>query len=686
MPNRLANETSPYLLQHAGNPVDWYPWGDEAFEKARSEDKPILLSVGYSSCHWCHVMAHESFEDRTTAALMNDYFVNIKVDREERPDVDSVYMTAVQALTGSGGWPMTVFMDAEGRPFYAGTYFPPDDGHGRPGFGRLLSFLHEKWMSAREEVLSSAETISHHLKLAAERVPGPGEAPSHQTASRAVELFGEAFDMEWGGFGAAPKFPSPSNLAFLLSVHAREKESEVGQSALDMVVHTLRAMATGGMYDQLGGGFSRYSVDGEWMVPHFEKMLYDNAQLARVYLNAYQVTKDEGFARIVRETLDFLLEEMRDDEGGFYAALDADSEGIEGKYYVWTAEEIREVAGDDAQLVLAWYGVTRDGNFRDPHNPELVGRNVLSARANLEGLVMRFSMPPETVLERVEAAAEAMLAVRAKRVPPALDDKVLTSWNGLAMAAFAEAGRVLGEVRYQVAAAELAAFIRSSAWREGRLSHTWKAGQAKVEGMLDDYCFVGLGLVELFKLTGDMALLEWARELWEAVLSRFRDVEGGGFFETPADSEPLLLRQKAFFDAATPSGNGAAALLGLWLGRYYGRNDWELQAEEVAGQVADHLLRTVAGFGTILQVIEFLATPGRELVIVGPPERRVAFEDAAATRFLPWTAIAPTADADGLPMFEGREPTGDAALAYVCENMMCLMPARTPEELVALLG
>ncbi|MCC6266428.1 MAG: thioredoxin domain-containing protein [Dehalococcoidia bacterium] len=686
MPNRLANETSPYLLQHAGNPVDWYPWGDEAFEKARTEDKPILLSVGYSSCHWCHVMAHESFEDRTTAALMNDYFVNIKVDREERPDVDSVYMTAVQALTGSGGWPMTVFMDAEGRPFYAGTYFPPDDGHGRPGFGRLLSFLHEKWMSAREEVLSSAETISHHLKVAAERVPGPGEAPSHQTASRAVELFGEAFDTEWGGFGAAPKFPSPSNLAFLLSVHAREKESEVGQSALDMVVHTLRAMATGGMYDQLGGGFSRYSVDGEWMVPHFEKMLYDNAQLARVYLNAYQVTKDEGFARIVRETLDFLLEEMRDDEGGFYAALDADSEGIEGKYYVWTAEEIREVAGDGAQLVLAWYGVTRDGNFRDPHNPELVGRNVLSARANLEDLVMRFSMPPETVLERVEAAAEAMLAVRAKRIPPALDDKVLTNWNGLAMAAFAEAGRVLGEVRYQVAAAELAAFIRSSVWREGRLSHTWKAGQAKVEGMLDDYCFVGLGLVELFKLTGDMALLEWARELWEAVLSRFRDVEGGGFFETPAASEPLLLRQKAFFDAATPSGNGAAALLGLWLGRYYGRNDWELQAEEVAGQVADHLLRAVAGFGTILQVIEFLATPGRELVIVGPPERRVAFEDAAATRFLPWTAIAPTADADGLPMFEGREPSGDAALAYVCENMMCLMPARTPEELVALLG
>ncbi len=686
MPNRLANETSPYLLQHADNPVDWFPWGDEAFAKARAEDKPILLSVGYSSCHWCHVMAHESFEDAATAAVMNEHYVNIKVDREERPDVDSVYMSAVQALTGSGGWPMTVFMDVEGRPFYAGTYFPPDEGHGRPGFRRLLRFIAEKWRTGREEVLGSAEKISEHLQNATRRTPGAGDAPSFETTNRAVELFGEVFDMEWGGFGMAPKFPSPTNLQFLLTVYAREKESELGQSALEMVLHTLRAMATGGMYDQLGGGFARYSVDGEWMVPHFEKMLYDNAQLARLYLNAYQVTGDEGFARVVRETLDFLLSEMRDSEGGFHAALDADSEGIEGKYYVWTADELKAVLGDDdAQLAAAWYGVTRDGNFSDPHHPELTGRNVLSARASLDDLAVRFSLDPETVLDRVEAARQKLLDVRAQRVRPGLDDKVLTSWNGLALAAFAEAGRVLGEIRYQVAAAEVAAFLRSSVWIDERLRHTWKGDAARVPGMLEDYAYVGLGLVELYKLTGDIALLEWARDLWDVIQTQFHDDAGGGYFETPGDGEQLLLRQKPFFDSATPSGNGSAALLGLWLGRYYSRSDWERPAEEVVAQVADHLLRAVTGFGTILQAIEFFASPSRELVIVGEPERRLALEDAAAAKFLPWVAIAPTPDADGLPMFEGREPASDEPVAYVCENMMCLMPARAPEELAAML-
>ncbi len=685
MPNRLAHESSPYLLQHADNPVDWYPWGEEAFAKARAEDKPILLSVGYSACHWCHVMAHESFESPVTAELMNRYFVNVKVDREERPDVDGVYMTAVQALSGSGGWPMTVFMAPDGRPFYAGTYFPPDDGHGRPGFGRLLEFLGEKWSADREEVMGSAEKITAHLLKATQRVPGAGDDPSHETTNRAVESFGEVFDAEWGGFGMAPKFPSPTNLAFLLSVYAREKESELGQSALEMVLHTLRAMATGGMYDQLSGGFSRYSVDGEWMVPHFEKMLYDNVQLARVYLNAFQVTGDEGFARIVRETLDFLLDEMRDPAGGFHAALDADSEGIEGKFYVWTADEIRAIAGEDAQLVLAWFGVTRDGNFRDPHHPDLTARNVLSARASLDELVQRFNLSEADLLRRIEIVSENLLAARSLRVRPGLDDKVLTSWNGLSLAAFAEAGRVLGEIRYQVAAAELAGFLRASVWVDGRLMHSWKGGTAKVDGMLEDYTYVGLGLVELFKVTGDVALLDWARELWQQVLTRFHDDGAGGFFETASDGEQLLLRQKPFFDSATPSGNGSAALLGLWLARYYSRADWERYTEEVVAQVADHLLRAVTGFGTLLQAIEFFASPSRELVIVGSPEARIHLEQAAAARFLPWVAIAPTPDADGLPMFEGREPTGDDALAYVCENMMCLMPARAPEALSAML-
>ncbi len=685
MPNRLANETSPYLLQHADNPVDWFPWGEDPFAKARAEGKPILLSVGYSSCHWCHVMAHESFEDPATAALMNEHYVNIKVDREERPDVDSVYMNAVQALTGSGGWPMTVFMDGDGRPFYAGTYFPPNDGHGRPGFGRLLQFIAEKWDTGRAEVLASATSITEHLQNATRRVPGAGDDPSFETTNRAVELFGEVFDMEWGGFGVAPKFPSPTNLQFLLTVYARDKETERGQSALEMVLHTLRAMATGGMYDHLGGGFSRYSVDGEWMVPHFEKMLYDNAQLARLYLNAYQVSGDEGFARVARETLDFLLSEMRDAEGGFHAALDADSEGIEGKYYVWTADELKAVLGDGVQLAAAWFGVTRDGNFQDPHHPELTGRSVLSARADVEELAQRFGLKSEDVFDRIDAARQKLLEARALRVRPGLDDKVLTSWNGLALAAFAEAGRVLGDIRYQVAAAEVAAFLRSSVWIDGRLRHTWKAGEARVDGMLEDYAYVGLGLVELYKLTGDVALLDWARDLWDVIHAQFHDDSSGGYFETPADGEPLLLRQKPFFDSATPSGNGSAALLGLWLGRYYSRSDWERPTEEVVAQVADHLLRAVTGFGTILQAIEFFASPSKELVIVGAPERRIALEAAAAAKYLPWVAIAPTPDSDGLPMFEGREPTSDEPLAYVCENMMCLMPARTPEELSAML-
>lgn len=686
MPNRIANETSPYLLQHANNPVDWYPWGDEAFAMARDADKPVLLSVGYSSCHWCHVMAHESFEDPVTADLMNRYFVNIKVDREERPDVDSVYMTAVQALTGSGGWPMTVFMTPDGRPFYAGTYFPPEDGHGRPGFRRVLQFLHEKWTEDRGKVLESAQSLTEHLQAASARVAGPGASISYETANAAVERIAEHYDTTWGGIGTAPKFPAPSNLEFLLAVHHREgSATEVGQAALEMVLHTLRAMATGGMYDQLGGGFARYSVDERWMVPHFEKMLYDNAQLARLYLHAYQVTGDEGLARIVRETLDFLLREMQDPAGGFHAALDADSEGIEGKYYVWTIEQVRDVLGDDTDLAIGWYGLTPEGNFHDPHHPELAGRNVLSARPDLAALLSRFGLDEEQLLDRIDGIQARLLQARGQRVRPGLDDKVLTSWNGLALAAFAEAARVLDEPEYGLAAVRLAAFLRESCFQGGRLLHTWKGGVAKVEGMLEDYAYVGLGLVELYKLTGEIDHLEWARDLLDNILKRFRDAERGGFYETPDDGEALIVRQKPFFDAATPSGNGAAALFALWMGRYYGPAAWEHVADEVVANVADHLLQAVTGFGTILQAIEFALAPHREIAIVGDVLERGPLERVVAARFLPWTVIAPSADGEGLPVFEGREPTGEA-LAYVCENMTCQMPARTPGELVTRLG
>jgi len=686
MSNRLADETSPYLLQHAGNPVDWHPWGDEAFAKARTEDMPILLSVGYSACHWCHVMAHESFEDPATAELMNGYFVNIKVDREERPDVDSVYMAAVQALSGSGGWPMTVFMTPDGRPFYAGTYFPPQDGHGRPGFPRLLQFLHEKWTEDREEVLESAQSLTEHLQRTAEMATGPGAAISHATTNAAVERLAEHYDTTWGGIGGAPKFPGPSSLEFLLAVHYREgRATEIGQAALEMALHTLRAMATGGMYDQLGGGFARYSVDERWMVPHFEKMLYDNAQLARLYLHAYQVTGDEGLSRIARETLDFLLREMQDPAGGFHAALDADSEGIEGKYYVWTIDQVREVLGEDVELASAWYGLTPEGNFHDPHHPELGGRNVLSARPAVAGLLSRFGLAEEELLDRMDGIQALLLNARDGRVRPGLDDKVLTSWNGLALAAFAEAARVLDEPEYGLAALRLAAFLRESCWRDGRLFHTWKGGMARVDGMLEDYAYVGLGLVELYKLTGDLDHLDWARDLLDVILARFTDADGGGFFETPDDGESLIVRQKPFFDAATPSGNGAAALFALWMGRYYGPAAWEKVIEGVVASAGSHLLQAVTGAGTILQAMEFACSPHREIAIVGDALERRPLERVVAQRFLPWTVIAPSTDGEGLPIFEGRSPAGEA-LAYVCENMACRMPARTAAELASQLA
>ncbi len=685
MPNRLAAETSPYLLQHAENPVDWYPWGPEAFERARAEDKPILLSVGYSSCHWCHVMAHESFEDPATAELMNRLFINIKVDREERPDVDAVYMAAVQAISGQGGWPMTVFLTPDGQPFYAGTYFPPEDAHGRPGFRRVLQFLADKWQTDRQRILESAAGLTEHLRAAASRRAGPGDGIAPETTARAVEAFAEAFDTTWGGFGSAPKFPSPSNLEFLLAYGTAHRDTREGDGALAMALHSLRAMATGGMYDQVGGGFARYSVDDAWVVPHFEKMLYDNAQLARLYLHAYQLTADGGFARIVHETLEFLLREMRHPAGCFYAALDADSEGIEGRYYLWTLAELERVLGPDAPLAAAWYGVTPAGNFHDPHHPELTGRNVLTARPDVEDLERRFGLTQDELLDRLESIQERLFYARQERVPPGLDDKVLTSWNGLALAAFAEAGRVLDEPAYLSAATGLATFLRDHAWRDGTLFHTWKAGEARVPGLLEDYTYLGLGLVELYRSTGDIAWLEWARDLWLATRERFLDPETGTFFDTASDAEQLIVRQRSFFDAPTPSGNAAAALLGLWLGRYYGVPAWEHTIEQVVAAVADHLLRAVTGFGAILQAIEFALAPHREIVIVGDARARARFEQVVSRHYLPFTLLAPTADARGLPLFEGREP-GPEPVAYVCEAMTCAAPARSPAELEAQLG
>ncbi|MSQ29099.1 MAG: thioredoxin domain-containing protein [Dehalococcoidia bacterium] len=683
--NRLAGESSPYLRQHAENPVDWYPWGEEAFARARSDGKPIILSVGYSACHWCHVMAHESFEDPTIAGLMNDWFVNIKVDREERPDVDAVYMTVTQALTrGQGGWPMTVFLTPDLKPFYAGTYFPAVDAHGRTAFPRLLELIHTAWEADREKVVDDAAKITTQLQEATHRAnsgSGSGTAIDAALPTRVVEALRNEFDEEWGGFGHAPKFPSPSNLEFLLAYYASHPDDPLEPSGLDLVTHTLRRMMDGGIYDHLGGGFHRYSVDARWLVPHFEKMLYDNAQLARLYLHAFQITGDPAFERVVRETLAYLEREMLDRAGGFYAAQDADTEGIEGKFFVWSPAQIDTVLGaEDGHIFRTVYAVTDAGNFEDPHHPEFGRQNILHRPRPLDDSASELGIDVATLEARLLAMRDQLLAERETRVHPGLDDKVLASWNGLALAAFAECGRVLGDSHYVEIATGTATFLRRQMWDAGLL-HTWKDGETKVDGLLEDYAYVGLGLLELFKTTGDIAHLHWAQRLLDDALDHFHDEEGGGFFESPLDGEELLLRQKPFFDAATPSGNGAMALFSTWLARYTGNEEWETIGIEVLALVAGQFQRAVTGFGSTLLALDLIAAPPREVAIVGAPELRAPFEREVARRFLPTTVIVPAASGGLLPVLEGRGVALGEATAYVCEAMACGQPARTPDML-----
>jgi uncharacterized protein len=686
MPNRLANETSPYLRQHADNPVDWYPWGEEAFRAAKETDRPILLSVGYSTCHWCHVMAHESFEDPAIAALMNEWFINVKVDREERPDVDSVYMTALQAMTGQGGWPMTIFLTPEGKPFFAGTYFPPEDAHGRPSFRRVLEAVHRAWTLDRAKVLESADHVAAELKRFA-AASGRRGAVGEDVLDRAVDALRAVFDPEWGGFGSAPKFPSAPTLEFLLLHHARlEHAGRPDPGPWYMVRETLRQMACGGIYDQLGGGFARYSVDARWVVPHFEKMLYDNAQLLRLYAVAWQVDRDPLWARIVQETAAYLQRELLGPEGGFFSAQDADSEGIEGKFYLWTLDELRRILGPDADLAAAAFGVTEEGNFFDPHHPELRGRNVLTRRYDPRALAERFGLSAVELEARVEEMRERLFRARSERVPPATDDKVLASWNGLAIAAFAEAGRIFGDDTLVGIARTAASFLREQMWTGSELRHTYKDGVARVPGLLEDYAYVGLGLVSLYQATGELAWLLWARELWQTLLERFRDEAGGGFFETPRDGEELLLRQKPLFDASTPSGNGAAGQLAWWIGRYFGDPQAIRAAEDVVSILGPDLARAPNGLGALLSVAELLLAPHEELAIVGPRTQRAAFERVAAARFRPWLVLAPAEAVGGLPRLEGREAPPGEALAYRCIDFACELPAATPDELARQLG
>ncbi|WP_433477171.1 thioredoxin domain-containing protein [Spirillospora sp. CA-142024] len=650
--NRLKDATSPYLLQHAGNPVDWWEWSDGAFAEARRRDVPVLLSVGYAACHWCHVMAHESFEDGETARVMNELFVNIKVDREERPDIDAVYMEATQAMTGQGGWPMTVFMTPEGHPFYCGTYFP------RAQFRALLQAVHKAWTEQRDDVVGQGQQVVAALSSRGSGLAG-SEVPGEGVLAHAVKVLAGSYDPVRGGFGTAPKFPPSMALEFLLRHHARTRDEE----SLAMASHTLEAMARGGMYDQIGGGFARYSVDAQWVVPHFEKMLYDNALLARVYAHLWRLTGTPLARRVALETCDWMLRDLRTDEGGLASALDADSEGVEGKYYVWTPEQLREVLGDDAAFAESLFEVT--GTFER-------GASVLQLLSD-----------PDDV-ERYERVRTVLLSARAHRIPPARDDKVVAAWNGLAIAALAECGALFDRPDLVRAAEEVARLLVDVHLHDGRLVRTSKDGTAGANaGVLEDYADVADGLIALHAVTGDPRHVRLAGELLNTVLERFGDGQGG-FFDTADDAERLFRRPQDPTDNATPSGQFAAAGALLSFAALTGSDRHRQAAAEAlapAGALAGKHAR-FAGWG--LAVAEAAATGPVEIAVIGDPddERTRALHRTALMTVAPGAVVSTgPPDAAGVPLLEGRGLVDEAPAAYVCRGFVCRLPVTTQADL-----
>jgi hypothetical protein len=672
MANHLQNETSPYLLQHVDNPVDWYPWGDEATRLAREQDKPILLSIGYAACHWCHVMAHESFEDEATAAQMNADFINVKVDREERPDIDSIYMQAVNAMIGRGGWPMTVFLTPDGKPFYAGTYFPNEPRHGMPSFRQILAGVTQAWDKDRENVVGSAGEVAQQLQ-ALSGVGLEGGTLDADIFEDALRGLGQRFDATWGGFGEAPKFPQPMTIEFLLR-HSLRGE---GGHALEMAEATLRKMAEGGMYDQIGGGFARYSVDHRWLVPHFEKMLYDNAQLARVYLHAWQATGNEFYRRITEETLDYVLLEMRHEDGGFYSSQDADSEGVEGKFYVWSADEIREALGEDADVFMQIYGVSDEGNWE--------GHNILNLHLDPKGLAAQLNITPEALDARMSEARAKLYALRSKRIWPGLDDKVLTSWNGLMLAAFAEAGQSLGRPDYIDAAKSNADFLHRTMRRDsGRLVRTWKAGSdAKYNAYLEDYAYLADGLLALYEATFETRWVEWARELAELMLTHFRDTKNGGFFDTSDDHEQLIHRPKDLQDNAVPSGNSIAASVLSRLSLLAGNGDYWQVAERSTATMSKFMSQYPSGFGQWLNVASFMLGEPREVALVGSKEELEPLLGVIRNGYRPFQVVAAGSEGEEapLPLLQNRPRVDGKGTAYVCQKFVCQAPVTDPREL-----
>ncbi len=671
-PNRLAGETSPYLLQHAHNPVDWYPWGAEALERARAEDRPILLSVGYAACHWCHVMERESFEDPATAAFMNEGFVCIKVDREERPDVDAIYMDAVQAMTGSGGWPMTVFLTPEGEPFYGGTYFPDEDRHGMPAFRRVLAAVSDVWRERRSEAQEQGRRLAQAIGRTSE-VSATTDPLSEDLVRDAFAALRDGFDEAWGGLGGAPKFPQPMTWEFVLRCRLRGIPG-----AGDMVARTLDSMAAGGMYDHLGGGFHRYSTDARWHVPHFEKMLYDNAQLASLYLHGWQVLGTERYRRVATETLDYLLREMRHPEGGFFSSQDADSEGVEGRFFTWSFEELAAVADPE---VAAYLGATPDGNWE--------GTNVLWTPAPAGAVAAELELEERELVARFEDARPRLLEARQRRVRPGTDDKVLAAWNALAIQAFAEAGRVLGEPRYVEAAVGAGEFVLGRMRRDGRLLRSWREGTAGRPGYADDVALMARAFLTLAETTLDLRWYEEACSLGADLVRLFHDAERGGFFQTGSDGEALVVRPKELYDNAVPSGNSAAADALQRLALLEGDAELERAGVSALRLVRNALARAPSGFGHALCSLDLYLSSPREVAIVGDPrsEATLALAGRVWGGFRPNMVMLAGSPEDPraseIPLLRGRPLVGGEPAAYVCERFACRRPVTAPEDLEA---
>ncbi len=678
-PNRLIDASSPYLRQHAYNPVDWHPWGPEALERARREDKPIFLSIGYSTCHWCHVMAHESFEDPAIAAIMNEHFVNIKLDREERPDLDEIYMNAVQVLTGHGGWPLSVFLTPDLKPFYGGTYFPPEDRSGLPGFSRLLLALSQVYQQNRQQVTTLSLKVESQVQQLAEPA-GAGGDPSRESLAAAAQQLLADFDPVHGGLGNAPKFPRSLELDFLFHYYHLSKEAPV----LEKLGLTLEKMARGGIYDQLGGGFHRYSVDAAWVTPHFEKMLYDNALLPPLYLTYWRLTGSEWARRIAAETLDFILKEMSAPAGGFYAAWDADSEGVEGKFYVWSREEVVRVAGPEAaDLVTAALGVTAAGNFE--------GANILTRPRSRAELAAEFAWEPDRVSRILDEARGRLSEARAQRVPPHRDEKVIVAWNGLAITALALGAQVLGERRYYEAAARAARFLLQDLFRENTLFRIWTDGQVSVPGFSEDYAMLANALLDLYETDFDPVWVSQARRLMACLDEKFLDAGDGTYFYAARDQETPLVRSKSLYDQVLPSGNSMAARVSFRLYRLTEDEAYQTRTQAIIRQLQNQARQTPWGFAHLWTVQALVLMPPLDLTLVGQagetrltallqgvyrsyrPERRLVLKTpgngAALEELLPWTRAYSQA---------GAEP-----VAYLCRDFTCLPGISDPEELAA---